>query len=115
MNDELRLVVRAFNGAVVDGRAEVVEDVGSFDCPECPYDLAYMAGNIWEWTRSAYEPYPYDPADGREDLSGLSRSRVLRGGAFLVTVDLVRAAYRYRLNPVDRDDFLGFRVVVSPF
>jgi hypothetical protein len=27
MNDELRLVVQAFHGAVVDGRAEVVEDV----------------------------------------------------------------------------------------
>ena len=27
MNDELRLVVQAFNGAVVDGHAEVVEDV----------------------------------------------------------------------------------------
>ena len=28
-----------------------------------------MAGNGWEWVISACLPYPYDPKDGREDLT----------------------------------------------
>jgi formylglycine-generating enzyme required for sulfatase activity len=43
-----------------------------------------MAGNVWEWTRSLYLDYPYDPADPkREDLmAGDDVSRVVRGGSW---------------------------------
>ena len=37
--------------------------------------------------------YPYDPGDGREDVSA-SGSRVVRGGAFNYYRDDVRCAYR---------------------
>ena len=53
--------------------------VDAFPTGASPYGALDMAGNAWEWVSSAYRPYPYDPADGREDLrAGPVRST--RGG-----------------------------------
>jgi formylglycine-generating enzyme required for sulfatase activity len=82
---------------------------------DSPYECADMAGNVWEWTRSLWgENYPYDPADGRENLEA-SGSRVVRGGAFGYTEYHVRCAYRNGDAPYLRSGPYGFRVVVSPF
>jgi formylglycine-generating enzyme required for sulfatase activity len=53
--------------------------VGSFPKGASPYGVFDLAGNGWEWVSSAYLPYPYDPADGREDLKR-EFIRVTRGG-----------------------------------
>jgi formylglycine-generating enzyme required for sulfatase activity len=38
---------------------------------------------VWEWTRSAYRSYPYNPADGREDMNNPAGKRfTLRGGGW---------------------------------
>jgi formylglycine-generating enzyme required for sulfatase activity len=82
-----------------------------------------MAGNVWEWTRSLWGKsgenpdyrYPYRPTDGREDLAaGQEERRVLRGGAFLDDLGLVRCACRGRGLPVNSLRVVGFRVVVLP-
>jgi formylglycine-generating enzyme required for sulfatase activity len=86
--------------------------VGSFDCPECAYGLADMSGNVWEWTRSPYQPYPYDPAD---DALGLDVDAlwVMRGGSFSDGPQNIRAAVRGGADPGARRPFIGFRVVLS--
>jgi formylglycine-generating enzyme required for sulfatase activity len=80
------------------------------------YGCVDMAGNVWEWTRSLHEAYPYDPEDGREDLKR-SGSRVLRGGSFVSKGDYVRCAYRSHFNPLLHLRYDGFRVgvAVAPF
>ena len=88
--------------------------VGTFACPECPYGLSDMAGNVWEWTRSPYQPYPYDPTDDREDLDA-EALWVMRGGSFGDPAQLVRAANRGGADPGARRPFIGFRVVISRF
>jgi formylglycine-generating enzyme required for sulfatase activity len=62
------------------------------------YGLLDMCGNVWEWTSSAFKPYPYDPNDGRED-HGYSRRRVLRGGSW-------RSTSPYFLTVTKRDAFV---------
>ncbi len=88
--------------------------VGQFGCPECPFGLADMAGNVWEWTRSPYQPYPYDPTDDRANLDA-DALWVMRGGHFGDPPRLIRAAARGAADPGARRAFIGFRVAVSRF
>jgi len=75
-----------------------------------PYGLLDMAGNVWEWVSSAYAPYPYDAADGRENPAG-GGERVVRGGSFASPeIDHARCAMRSRSRPERRQRHIGFRV-----
>ncbi len=72
-----------------------------------------LSGNVWEWVSTIYQSYPYRAGDGREDNIDTNSSRVLRGGSFLNTSYLLRAAYRYGYPPVLENYFLGFRCARS--
>ncbi len=53
--------------------------------------------------------------DGRENLqAGDDVLRVVRGGSFVSDQRGVRCAYRFRHGPVNRRNYVGFRVVVAP-
>ena len=71
-----------------------------------------MSGNVWELTRSPYQPYPYDPNDDEEDLD-LDALWVMRGGHFGDPEGNVRAAIRGGVDPGARRPFIGFRLVIS--
>jgi formylglycine-generating enzyme required for sulfatase activity len=85
--------------------------VGAYPRGASPYGLLDMAGNVWEWTRSLFKDYPYDPEDGREDLEP-EGFRVLRGGSFYDNERYARCAYRYRYYPNYFERIGGFRVCV---
>jgi formylglycine-generating enzyme required for sulfatase activity len=71
-----------------------------------------MAGNVLEWTSSAYKEYPYNPGDGREDLDA-KENRVMRGGSLSRPSRDVRCAYRYGEGPPDDGSYdVGFRVIL---
>jgi formylglycine-generating enzyme required for sulfatase activity/energy-coupling factor transporter ATP-binding protein EcfA2 len=89
--------------------------VGCFPGGASPYGCLDMAGNVWEWTSSVFQEYPYDPSDGRENLEAGDRvRRVLRGGAFLDSEWDSRCAYRGWYLPDLRFRYRGFRVVAAP-
>ncbi len=86
--------------------------VGQFACPECANGLADMAGNVWEWTRSPYQPYPYDEGDDRAGLDA-DALWVMRGGSFADPARLVRTSARGAAEPGARRAFIGFRVALA--
>jgi formylglycine-generating enzyme required for sulfatase activity len=89
--------------------------IGVFPRGDTPHGLADMTGNVWDWTSSAYQPYPYIVGDGREDATRDDVRRVVRGGSWRDPRDLARASFRRDSRPDLRFNFVGFRVVrVSP-
>jgi formylglycine-generating enzyme required for sulfatase activity/energy-coupling factor transporter ATP-binding protein EcfA2 len=88
--------------------------VGTYPDGKSSYGLYDMAGNVWEWTSSLYQPYPYDANDGRENLND-SGYRVLRGGSWNdVGYDyLARSDYRLKADPTGTYNLIGFRCARS--
>jgi toxoflavin biosynthesis protein ToxD len=86
--------------------------VGSIPAGASPFGCLDAAGGVWEWTASLDRPYPYDPADGREDPAAAGR-RILRGGCYANPHGYARCACRFRLLPNIRNQFLGFRLARS--
>jgi formylglycine-generating enzyme required for sulfatase activity len=87
--------------------------VGSFTCPECPFGLSDMSGNVWEWTRSPYRAHGYGRPEEPIDLEA-DALWVMRGGSFQDPDRNIRAAIRGGGDPGARRPFIGFRVVMTP-
>jgi ergothioneine biosynthesis protein EgtB len=114
-------------GARLPGEAEweiaavTVSDKGNFVesgrmHPSAASDsgLTQMYGDVWEWTRSPYSPYPgFQPASGAVgEYNGkfMCNQFVLRGGSCVTSQTHIRPTYRNFFPPEVTWQFTGLRL-----
>jgi formylglycine-generating enzyme required for sulfatase activity/tRNA A-37 threonylcarbamoyl transferase component Bud32 len=92
---------------------EETTDVGIF--PPNSFGLYEMHGNIFEWCEDKWhENYIGAPSDGTAWLGSNKKGpRLLRGGSWSYSPVNCRAAFRFRSSRDNRNNDLGFRVVVA--
>jgi formylglycine-generating enzyme required for sulfatase activity len=74
--------------------------------------LKDIIGNVSEWTRSSYKPYPYQDDDGRNN-GDAGKRKVARGGSWASRPADARSAIRLPYEAFQPVYDVGIRLVIE--
>ena len=97
--------------ANLDGSRLGCVDVGALAAGDSSDGCRQLLGNVWEWTATAFGPYPGFTPDPYREYSEpwFGNHRVLRGGAWTTRARMLRNTWRNFYKPDRRDVWAGFR------
>ena len=87
-------------------------DVAAFPAGDSAFGCRQMAGNVWEWTESAFYPFPgylVDYPYREYSAPWFGYRKVLKGGAWATRSRLAYNTYRNFFPPARNDVYAGFR------
>ncbi len=99
------------------GDARGTREAGYFLAGASPYGCLDMAGNVWQWCEDRYDggfytSYRATETDPVNEAAG--ETRILRGGSGYISIPgYFRSALRNGSSPTTRDDYFGFRAVLT--
>lgn len=102
--------------ANLDGFHGGVADVSAFPLGESGWGCRGMLGNVWEWTSSAFLPFPGFAMDFpyRENSAPwFGYRKVCKGGCWATSAPIARAGYRHSFWPEMNAVYTGFRVAMD--
>ena len=100
--------------ASLDRRRFSPAPAGSYAGGVSPVGCVQMAGDVWEWTASSFQPYPgflSFPSPECSEVNFGEDVRVLRGGSWATDALIARTSFRRWESPERREPFAGFRCV----
>jgi formylglycine-generating enzyme required for sulfatase activity len=99
------------HAVMADCGVEQAQEVCQKSLGLTPDGLCDLAGNVWEWVEDDWHAdYTDAPLDGTAWVDApRSTERVVRGGSFVNSEDVMRASYRYMYDAAERLDIIGFR------
>ena len=94
-----------------DWRNPNTVSVNAYPESESTSGCLHMLGNVWEWTKTTFNPFPGFTPDPYKEYSQplFSQTKILKGGCWATRSRLIRNSYRNYYTPDRRDVFAGFR------
>jgi len=104
--------VRQANLAGTEDGFETVAPVDAFPEGASPFGARNMAGNVWEWTATAYPVTPREMADMKALLKSVGPTwYVIKGGNFTSEELWLRSYMRRGFPAGSKSPFIGFRCI----